>query len=120
MTNVYILGEGDDEAQWQKARQPLFHYINRMGDFYWNMLASNGYEKEVTQSRAAWKERDMESAMSAISKQMVQDIQVIGPVESIAEQLKARSDLGADIQLISMPSGSTEAITNRLESFVKF
>ena len=120
MTNVYILGEGDDEAQWQKARQPLFHYINRMGDFYWNMLASNGYEKEVTKSRAAWKERDMESAMSAISKQMVQDIQVIGPVESIAEQLKARSDLGADIQLISMPSGSTEAITNRLESFVKF
>ena len=120
MTNVYILGEGDDEAQWQKARQPLFHYINRMGDFYWNMLASNGYEKEVTKSRAAWKERDMESAMSAISKQMVKDIQVIGPVESIAEQLKARSDLGADIQLISMPSGSTEAITNRLESFVKF
>lgn len=120
MTNVYVLGEGDDDAQWQKAKQPLFHYINRMGDFYWNMLASNGYESEVTSSRAAWKERDMEAAMNAISKEMVQDIQVIGPIESIGEQLKARSDLGADIQLIPMPTGSAESIKNRLEAFSKF
>ena len=117
-TNVYVLGEGNDEAQWQAARQPLFHYINRMGDFYWNMLASNGYETEVLASRAAWKERDRDGAMAAISEQMVRDIQVIGPIESIGEQLAERAELGADVQMIQMPGGSVDDAKRRLESFL--
>ena len=36
-TNVYVTGEGDDESVWRNARQPLFHYTNRMGSFYWQM-----------------------------------------------------------------------------------
>lgn len=116
-TNVYVLDGKDDEKLWQAARQPLFHYINRMGDFYWNMLASNGYEAEVMDSRAAWKEnRDMAGAMNAISEQMVRDIQVIGPIEACAEQLAERSALGADIQMIQMPGGSPEDVRQRLEA----
>ncbi len=117
-TNVYMLGRGDDEATWRAARQPLFHYINRMGDFYWNMLADNGFEAEVTASRAAWQKRDMDGAMDAISEAMVREIQVIGPVESVAEQLAERSALGAELQLIQMPGGSTAQAGRRLEELL--
>lgn len=117
-TNVYVLGEGDDDKQWQAARQPLFHYINRMGDFYWNMLASTGFEAEVMSSRAAWKERDMDGAMAAISEQMVRDIQVIGPIDSVSEQLAERSSLGADVQMIQMPGGTPADAGKRLEAFM--
>jgi alkanesulfonate monooxygenase SsuD/methylene tetrahydromethanopterin reductase-like flavin-dependent oxidoreductase (luciferase family) len=117
-TNVYVLGEGDDENLWQAARQPLFHYINRMGDFYWSMLASNGYEAEVSASRTAWKERDMAGAMAAISEQMVRDIQVIGPIDSIGEQLAERAALGADLQMIQMPGGTPAEAGRRLEALM--
>lgn len=118
-TNVYVLGEGYDEALWQEARQPLFFYINRMGDFYWNMLADNGYEAEVSASRAAWQNgRDMAGAMEAISEQMVRDIQVIGQIESVSEQLAERSSLGADIQMVQMPGGTPAEAGKRLEALL--
>ena len=119
-TNVYVLNgdPSDDEKTWLAARQPLFHYINRMGDFYWNMLFSNGFEAEVTASRAAWRERDRAGAMSAISEAMVREIQVIGPVESVAEQLADRSASGAELQLVQMPGGSIAEAGHRLEALL--
>ena len=119
-TNVYVLSgdSGDDEKSWLAARQPLFHYVNRMGDFYWNMLASNGFEAEVTASRAAWSQRDMEGAVKAISADMVREIQVIGPIESVAEQLAERSASGAELQLVQMPGGSVAEAGHRLEALL--
>ena len=119
-TNVYVLSgaSGDDEKAWLAARQPLFHYVNRMGDFYWNMLASNGFEAEVTASRAAWSQRDMEGAVNAISADMVREIQVIGPIESVAEQLAERSASGAELQLVQMPGGSIAEAGHRLEALL--
>jgi len=117
-TNVYVLGRGNDEATWQTARQPLFHYINRMGDFYWNMLADNGFEAEVTASREAWGNRDRDGAMAAISEAMVREIQVIGPLDSVAEQLAEREALGAELQLVQMPGGSTAQAGRMLEELL--
>ncbi len=118
-TNVYVLGEGRDDDMWKAARMPLFHYINRMGDFYWNMLASNGFEAEVMASRAAWQNgRDMDAAMAAISEEMVREIQVIGPIEAVAEQLEERSQLGADVQMVQMPGGSFDDAARRLEQLL--
>ena len=114
-TNLYVLDGTNDEGTWEAARGPLFHYVNRMGDFYWNMLASNGFATEVGASRAAWAERDREGAFAAISTSMVREIQVIGPLESIAEQLEERSALGADLQMIQMPSGNPADAGRRLE-----
>lgn len=116
-TNVYVLSgnDSDDERVRLAARQPLFHYINRMGDFYWNMLAGNGFEAEVTASRAAWSRRDREGAVMAISADMVREIQVVGPIESVAEQLAERSAAGAELQLVPMPDGSIAEVGQRLE-----
>ena len=118
-TNVYVLGEGDDAATWQAARQPLFHYINRMGDFYWNMLASNGFESEVTASRAAWSERNRDGAFDAISESMVREIQVIGTPEEVGAQLNERAAMGADIQMVQMPAGSPAEAGARLEAYLQ-
>lgn len=116
-TNVYV-GDLNDESLWQAARQPLFHYVNRMGDFYWNMLVSNGFEEDVLASRDAWQQRDREGAFSAISKDMVQAIQVIGPPDTIAGQLRQRSDDGADIQLIPMPQGTLSEVEQQLSFYL--
>ncbi|MCY4657556.1 MAG: LLM class flavin-dependent oxidoreductase [Gammaproteobacteria bacterium] len=118
-TNVYIGDVDNDENLWQSARQPLFHYINRMGDFYWNMLASNGFSEEVANSRAAWQNRDREGAFAAISKEMVQAIQVIGEPGDISRQLRNRSEDGADIQLIPMPSGTLDEVEKQLKQFIE-
>ena len=117
-TNVYVGDSDQDENLWQMARQPLFHYINRMGDFYWNMLASNGFEEEVLASRAAWRDRNREGAFEAISKDMVRAIQVIGPSDTISAQLRQRADDGADIQLIPMPSGTLAEVEQTLTSYL--
>ena len=118
-TNVYILEGGNDEAQWRAAREPLFHYINRMGSFYWQMLVNAGYEADVGASRAAWAERDAEGAVNAIAEQMVRDIQVIGPLESVREQLQERSTLGAEWQMIRMPEGDPVEAGERLAAYIR-
>ena len=117
-TNVYVLDGTNDEALWQAARQPLFHYVNRMGDFYWNMLKDNGFEAEVAASRTAWRDRDREGAMAAISADMVREIQVIGPMASVAEQLAERSAAGAELQMVQMPGGSAADTGKRLEALL--
>ncbi len=117
-TNVYVLDGKNDEALGQAARAPLFHYINRMGDFYWNMLADNGFEAEVHASREAWRNRDRDGAMAAISSAMVESIQVVGPLESVAEQLAEREALGAELQLVQMPGGTATEAGQRLEALL--
>jgi alkanesulfonate monooxygenase SsuD/methylene tetrahydromethanopterin reductase-like flavin-dependent oxidoreductase (luciferase family) len=118
-TRLYVLDGTDDEAQWADAREPLHYYINRMGVFYWQMLARNGFEAEVNESRALWAERDAEGSKAAISEAMVREIQVIGPIEQVRQQLAERAALGADLQLIQMPHGSPAEAGRTLESFLK-
>jgi alkanesulfonate monooxygenase SsuD/methylene tetrahydromethanopterin reductase-like flavin-dependent oxidoreductase (luciferase family) len=115
----YVLDGDHDEDMWQAARQPLFHYINRMGVFYWQMLERNGFEAEVAASKAAWAERDREGAIAAISDEMVREIQVIGPVESVREQLQERSEVGADVQMLNMPRGDVADVGRKLEALLK-
>jgi alkanesulfonate monooxygenase SsuD/methylene tetrahydromethanopterin reductase-like flavin-dependent oxidoreductase (luciferase family) len=117
-TNVTVLDGQNDEKKLRAARRVLFFYINQMGVFYWQMLERNGYGDEVAASRAAWAERDRDAAMAAISDRMLSDIQVVGPIESVREQLAERSALGADLQMIQMPPGDVATVARQLEAFV--
>ena len=118
-THMFILDGDNDEETWQAARQPLFHYINRMGVFYWQMLERNGFAAEVAASKAAWANRDREGAIAAISDEMVREVQAIGPVEEVREQLQERSKLGADVQMLYMPPGDPVEVGRRLEALIK-
>lgn len=117
-TPVFITDGTNDDEMWQAARGPLQHYINRMGDFYWQMLQRNGFEPEVNASRAAWAERDREGSVAAISEAMVREIQVIGPIESVREQLQERAALGANLQMLPMPAGDPVTAGRTLEAFL--
>jgi alkanesulfonate monooxygenase SsuD/methylene tetrahydromethanopterin reductase-like flavin-dependent oxidoreductase (luciferase family) len=108
--SVWITDGTNDKEQWHSAKEHLSQYINRMGDFYWQMFERFGYEAEVSASRAAFAERNREAAIHAVSERMVRDIDVIGSVEEAREQLQERSDLGADLQLLKkLPSEPREA-----------
>lgn len=117
-TTVNVLDGTDDEEKWRAAREILWFYINRMGVFYWQMLERNGYEAEVTACRAAFAERDTAASMAAISERMIRDLQCIGPIEEVREQLRARADAGADLQLIYMPRGDVAETARQLEDLI--
>lgn len=117
-TRVYVLDGSDDEAQWADAREPLHYYINRMGTFYCEMLQRNGFEAEVTESRARWADREAEASKAAISEAMVREIQVIGSANEVRQQLQERSTLGADLQLIQMPPGNPTEAGRKLEELI--
>ena len=117
-TTVNVLDGNHDEAKWNDARQILWFYINRMGVFYWQMLERNGFEEEVAASRKAFKERDTKAAFAAISERMIREIQCIGSIEEVREQLQERSTLGADLQMIYMPKGDVAEAAEQLEALI--
>lgn len=118
-TYHFVLDGTNDEEQWRAARRPLWHYINRMGNFYWQMLEQHGFAEEVAASRAAWAQRDAEGALLAVSDRMVREIEVIGPIEAVREQLQERARLGADLQLLHMPPGDTAEVGRHLEALLR-
>ncbi len=119
-TKVTVLdGTAEDEARWREARQLIQFYVNRMGVFYWQMLQRNGFADEVERSRAAWAERNTDASIAAISDDMVRECQVIGSIDEVREQLQARSDAGADLQMLYMPPGDSVAFRTWLESLLK-
>ena len=115
-TTVNVLDGTDDDEKWNAARQILWFYINRMGVFYWQMLERMGYEEEVAASRKAFADRDTAGAFAAISERMIRDIQCIGPLEEVREQLRERADLGADLQMLYMPRGDVPTAARQLEA----
>lgn len=117
-TTVNVLDGKDDDAKWQDARQILWFYINKMGVFYWQMLERQGYEAEVAASRKAFAERDKKGAFDAISERMIRDLQCIGPIEEVREQLRERAALGADIQMLYMPRGDVASTAKQLEALI--
>lgn len=117
-TTVNVLDGEDDDAKWQAAREVLWFYINRMGRFYWQMLERNGYEAEIGACRKAFSERDTAASMAAISERMVRDLQCIGPIEEVREQLRERAAAGADLQLIYMPKGDVTETARQLEELL--
>ncbi|MFN8639407.1 MAG: LLM class flavin-dependent oxidoreductase [Dehalococcoidia bacterium] len=118
-TYHFVLDGTNDDEQWRAARRPLWHYINRMGNFYWQMLERHGFEDEVNASRRAWASRDAEGALMAVSERMVREIEVIGPIESVKEQLEERARLGASLQLLHMPPGDTPEVARHLEALIR-
>ena len=117
-TTVNVLDGVDDDAKWRAARENLWFYINRMGVFYWQMLEQRGYEEEVTACRTAFAERDTAASMAAISERMIRDLQCIGAIDEVREQLRERAAAGADLQLIHMPSGNVGETARQLEELI--
>lgn len=118
-TNVTVLDGHEDEKKWHAARQQISFYVNQMGVFYWQMLVRSGYEAEVSASRKAFAEKRYDEAIAAMSDRMVRDLQVIGRIDEVKEQLRERAALGADLQLIYAPRAEGREFAQQLEALVR-
>ena len=49
---------------------------------------------------------------------MIRDLQCIGPIEEVRDQLRERAALGADLQLITMPRGDVASTAKQLEALI--
>ena len=118
-TPIYVFdGQNDEQTLWE-AKRPLENYINRMGNFYHEMMTRTGWADEVRAVQAAWEnERDRDAAIAGISDRMVREIQVIGTMPEVQDRLRERAENGADLQIVYMPKGTPAEAGKALEEFI--
>ena len=111
--SLFIASNGDEEAARQRAREPLAHYVGRMGNYYHEMLTRHGYGAEVEAIRAAWAAHNPAGAAAAVSDRMLDDIAVAGSLEACADRLDELRALGVDVPVVRLP-GADPASTGRM------
>lgn len=118
LTTGYVLDESQREAVKRQSKQPVSFYIGRMGTFYKEMLAREGYPEETNAIEAAWG-GGQEAAIDAVPDYMVENIAVVGTPREIHEQLLDLQRLGVDLPLLSMPPGNPDQAGRVLEEVIK-
>ena len=118
-TPIYLLDGRNDEQTMNEARARIENYINRMWEYYHEMMTRIGWADEVRAVQAAWAEsRDREKAMAEVSDRMVRENEVVGTMGQVRERLRERADGGADLQIIYMPKGSPAEAGRLLEQYI--
>jgi alkanesulfonate monooxygenase SsuD/methylene tetrahydromethanopterin reductase-like flavin-dependent oxidoreductase (luciferase family) len=107
LTTGYVLDESQRAQVTLQAKQPVAFYIGRMGVFYKEMLAREGYPEDVKAIEAAW-EGGQGAAMEAVPDRMVENIAIIGTPKEIHGQLFELRTLGVDLPVLSMPPGNPD------------
>jgi alkanesulfonate monooxygenase SsuD/methylene tetrahydromethanopterin reductase-like flavin-dependent oxidoreductase (luciferase family) len=114
LTTGYVFDEAQREAVRRQSKQPVSFYIGRMGVFYKEMLAREGYPDETAATEAAWG-GGQDAAIDAVPDYMVDNIAVIGTPKEIHQQLLDLQKLGVDLPLISMPPGNPDQAARVLQ-----
>ncbi len=114
LTTGYVLDEAQRAAIQRQSKQPVAFYIGRMGVFYKEMLAREGYAEETKAIEAAW-EGGQDAAVDAVPDYMNKNIAVVGTPKEIHQQLEELKGLGVDVPLISMPPGNPDQAGRVLE-----
>ena len=95
---------GDLEKSARSARRDLMNYA--MADGYAKMFRASGFAEEVDTLRARQKERDRDGALAAISHEMIQAIDFIGPATEVTSFIQSYIDAGVEYPiLMPMPWG---------------
>ncbi len=118
LTTGYVLDESQREAVKRQAKQPVSFYIGRMGTFYKEMLAREGYPDETSAIEAAWS-GGQDAAIDAVPDHMSDNIAVVGTAKEIHQQLVALQGRGVDLPLLSMPPGNPDTVGRILEEVMK-
>lgn len=116
--NMVIADAGTQDAD-SVAREPIAHYVGRMGASYPEMLTRFGYEAEVRAIREAWERRDPAAAAAAVSDRLLRSTSVAGGVEQCAESLDELRRLGADLPIVPLPPGDPVVIGRLLERLLR-
>ena len=114
-----VLVDAEDAAASHRAREPIAHYVGRMGASYPEMLARYGYEAEVRAIQAAWERRDPIAAAAAVSERLLDATAVVGSLDACAEKLRTLRALGADLPIVPLPLGEPVHVGRTLERLLR-
>jgi alkanesulfonate monooxygenase SsuD/methylene tetrahydromethanopterin reductase-like flavin-dependent oxidoreductase (luciferase family) len=114
--SMVLVENGEDR---RRAREPIAHYVGRMGAFYPQMLVRYGYEADVRAIHAAWERRDGEAATLAVSDRLLDATAVVGSVDECAEKLRLMRSLGADLPIVPIPAGEPPQVGRILERLLR-
>jgi alkanesulfonate monooxygenase SsuD/methylene tetrahydromethanopterin reductase-like flavin-dependent oxidoreductase (luciferase family) len=86
----------------------LARYANLQ--FYGNMLAETGFEREVETVRAAWKAKDAAAAEAAVTDAMADAVTLVGDPAACRKRIRAYRMAGADrVVVFPNPVGEPRA-----------
>ncbi|HEY5476570.1 MAG TPA: LLM class flavin-dependent oxidoreductase [Tepidiformaceae bacterium] len=95
-------------------------YVTNMGDFYHQMLSRNGFAEEVAAMRKAGEAHrpppfgTNPEIMAAMGDRMLDEVSIYGDLETVAAGIEERRQLGVDMPIIGMPSGSPQQVERTL------
>jgi alkanesulfonate monooxygenase SsuD/methylene tetrahydromethanopterin reductase-like flavin-dependent oxidoreductase (luciferase family) len=112
-----VLVENEDDRR--RGREPIAHYVGRMGAFYPEMLVRYGYEAEVRAIRDAWERRDPDGAAAAVSDRLLDATAVVGTIDECADKLRIIRAMGADLPIVPIPTGDPVRVGRILERLLR-
>lgn len=117
-TSALIMDASQRDAARQKAREPIAWYIGRMGVFYAEMLARNGFPEEVEAVKRGW-QTGPKTALEGVSDALLDATALVGTPEKVAEKLKELRQPGVDEPILSLPPGNPDQAGEALEALMR-
>jgi alkanesulfonate monooxygenase SsuD/methylene tetrahydromethanopterin reductase-like flavin-dependent oxidoreductase (luciferase family) len=114
-----VIADRESGTALESAREPIAHYVARMGASYPEMLVRFGYEEEVRAIRAAWAQRDLAGAARAVSDRLLEATSIAGTLDECAERLGMLREHGADLPIIPLPRAEPVALGRLLERLLR-
>jgi probable F420-dependent oxidoreductase len=94
----------------EAARKDLLNYA--VVEAYANQFARGGFESDVEEFRARWKERDRDGALAAIGDRWVDEVQIMGDAAHVRNAVQAYADNGVDRPIVfALPWGEDRRAT---------
>jgi F420-dependent oxidoreductase-like protein len=118
LTSAIVLDASQRELARQKAREPIAWYIGRMGVFYAEMLARNGFPEEVEAVKLGW-QSGPKTALAAVSDTLLDATALVGTPEEVAEKLRDLQKLGVDEPILSIPPGTPDQAGEALAALMR-
>ncbi|GCE25982.1 LLM class F420-dependent oxidoreductase [Dictyobacter alpinus] len=118
ITTVILSDNASEEerrAAYFKAASPLAYYIGKMGVYYAQMLARNGFEEDVQAVLAGW-QQGMKTAVEAVSPRLLEATTIVGSAQECAKKIGEWAALGVDEPLLTMPEGSPDEVAAQLSA----
>jgi F420-dependent oxidoreductase-like protein len=122
--SITVAINDDLEKAKVQAAGPVSWYVTNMGDFYHRMLTRNGFAAEVAEMRRVGEEHKPApfgtnpELMAAMGDRMLEETAVYGDLDTVARGIQERRDLGVDLPIVSMPSGSPQEVERVLGALV--
>ena len=108
-----------------QAAGPISWYVTNMGDFYHRMLTRNGFGEEVAAMRKVAEThkpapfQTNPELMAAMGDRMLEETAIYGDLETVSAGIEERRQLGVDMPIIGMPSGTSDQVERTLGTLVR-